>query len=99
MDEKNILQIIQEAFNSLLRSGMIPKQIIAIPETIVLGKDSEMDSISLITFFSELEDRFSLASGKEIFLMLNEIHEFNIEKSYLTVSVLVKYIEHFLNKQ
>jgi len=84
MENKIIFQTIQEAFNSLYRSGMIPKQIIATSETIVLGKGSEMDSISLITFISELEDRFSLASGKEIFLMLNEIHEFNIEKSVVS---------------
>jgi len=97
MNKQRIQQIIQDSFDSLHNSAMIPDKIVIGDDTVIIGRDSVLDSISFITLFSELEDRLSEETGKEIFLVLGEIHEFNQDKNVLTVSVLSNYIMNLLD--
>ena len=92
MEEKIIYEIFQQATDSLAGSGMIPQKVSMDEATVLLGKGSVFDSVALITFFSEVEERLSVKTGSEIILMLNDIHEFNAGKQQLTAGVLAKFI-------
>jgi acyl carrier protein len=92
MNKSEIFNIIQEAFDALHTAEMLDEKVIVKPETVLLGNNSVLDSISFITLFSEIEDRLSEASDNEIYLILSEIHDFNPEEISLNVSVLSDYI-------
>ena len=92
MDKQIIHKAIQDSFDSLYNSEMISEKVEVTDDTVIIGRASVLDSIAFITLFSELEDRLSEASGKEIFLVLGDIHEFNSDKSSLGVNVLTDYI-------
>ena len=70
MNKEKILELIQNSFDSLYNSEMISEKISVTDNTIIIGKGSILDSISFITLFSELEERLSVESDNEIFLVL-----------------------------
>ncbi len=93
MNKQEIKQIIQDSFDGLFNSGMIPEKINITDDTIIIGKGSLLDSISFITLFSDIEDRLSEETGQELFLVLGDIHEFNEDKHVLTIRILSDYIQ------
>lgn len=93
MDKKIIQQVIQESFDSLWNSEMIPEKILVSDDTLIIGKGSVLDSIAFITLFSDIEDRLSEQTGSEIFLVLGDIHEYNESRNALNVRTLLDYIE------
>jgi len=92
MDKQIIQQVIQESFDSLWNSEMIPEKILVSDDTVIIGKGSVLDSIAFITLFSDIEDRLSEQTGTEIFLVLGDIHEYNESKNALNVRTLLDYI-------
>lgn len=93
MDKKNALQLMQESFDSMQRSGMFEEAIIVNSDTIILGSGSTLDSLGFVTFISDMEERVSNESGQEIYLILTEVHEFNSEEAFLSAGTLAQYIE------
>ena len=85
--------MISDCIESLVRSGTIEAQKKVTAHTVILGRDSNLDSLGFITLVTELEDRLEKAVGREIYLVLDEIDEFNIDNPSLTVAVLSQYIE------
>jgi len=61
-------------------------------QTIVLGNGSVLDSISFITFITDIEDKLQEVTGKELYLVLNEINNFNVDNPNLTVGGLATYL-------
>ncbi|MEK7084328.1 MAG: hypothetical protein AAB932_03785, partial [Patescibacteria group bacterium] len=57
-----------------------------------LGVGSPVDSIGFVTFVTELEERLIEETNKDLYLVLNEINEFNIDKPHLTADVLKDYL-------
>lgn len=92
MKKEDVLNLIQESFDSLFDADMIKDRVEVSDNTVLLGSGSPLDSISFITLFSEIEDRISDLSGAEFYLVLSEIHEFNADDNVLNVSVLIDFI-------
>jgi hypothetical protein len=57
-----------------------------------LGIGSPLDSIGFVAFVTELEERIIEETKKDVYLVLNEINEFNINKPQLTVDALAQYL-------
>jgi hypothetical protein len=91
------LQLIQESFDSLHKSGMTTEEIKVNNDTCILGEDSPLDSIGFVTLFSEIEDRLYQTINVDIYLVLDEISEFDINSPYLSAEVIAKYIVNKAN--
>jgi acyl carrier protein len=97
MNEILVRELIQESFDSLLESGMIEQHVEASDETVLIGARSAFDSVAFVTLFMDLEDRIRIKANKEIFLILTDIHDFNVGNTALTVRVIIDYIMKALN--
>ncbi len=86
------LQLIQDSLNSLHRSGLIEQDIAVHSETVLLGTGSPLDSIAFVTFVTDLEDRLSQEMGSDLFLVLNEVSDFNVNNPNLSADTLARYI-------
>ena len=92
MTETRALQLIQEALDSLQRIGLLPQAVVVQADLVVLGAGSPLDSIGFVTFITEMEDRLSRETGRELYLIIKDIHAFNTETPYLTAGTLARYI-------
>jgi len=93
MNVKQALQLMQDSFDSMQRSGMIEEKIKVTPDTIILGTGSSLDSLGFVTFISDLEERVSAETGTEHYLILTEIHETNADQAFLSAEGLAVYVE------
>ncbi len=84
--------LIVDCIESLVRSESIEPIENLSKDTIVLGVGSVMDSISFITFITEVEDRIQMETDDDYYLVLNEIDAFNINNPHLGLGVLAAYI-------
>lgn len=89
---ENAYKLIIECIDSLVRSGSLDPITEVSKETVILGGGSVMDSIGFVTFITEVEDRIQSDTGKEFYLVLNEIDAFNINNPNLTIGILSQYI-------
>jgi len=87
------LDLIQESLESLQSAGIIAEHIEISPDTVILGSGSELDSLGFVTFISDLEERLCEATNEDIYLVLDEIGDFNINNPYLSAGTIAKYIE------
>lgn len=85
-------KLIIDCIESLVRSGSLDPIESISKETVILGSGSVMDSIGFVTFITEVEDRIQLETGKDFYLVLNEIDAFNINNPNLTIGVFSEYI-------
>ena len=96
LQRNEILTIVQEVFKGLEESGVITGKVELNENTVLLGGGAVLNSIGFVTMFTDLEDRLGERTGKEIYLLLDEIHEFNQGNTFLTVGVLLSFIEKIL---
>ena len=92
MTKERAFQLIAEAFKTLKETGMLEEDVTLNSETILLGTESPLDSIGFVTFVTELEERIIEETKKDIYLVLDEISEINVDKPYLSVEALAQYI-------
>ena len=92
MSNQKYIHIIQEVFDGLYMGGMIDRKIIIDDDTVILGAGTVLDSVAFVTLFMDLEDRLSEELGRDVFLLIDEIHDFNPLDDCLTVKVLQDYI-------
>ena len=92
MTELRAFEIIQEALDSLQRIGLLAAPVTAAADTVLLGVGSPLDSIGFVTFITEMEDRLSREAGREMFLIIKDIHTFNADTPYLSAGTLARYI-------
>ncbi|MPN08572.1 hypothetical protein SDC9_155855 [bioreactor metagenome] len=93
MNDIQIRELIKESFDSLYEAGMIDNCVEACDNTVLIGNGSVFDSVAFVTLFMDLEDRIKDRTQKEIFLILTDIHDFNVGNSALNVRVLIDYIK------
>lgn len=87
------LHLIRDSLNSLQRVGLIEQEVIIQDDIVLLGSGSPLDSIAFVTFVTELEDRLNRETNQEeLFLVLQDIHEFNIDNSNLSASTFAHYL-------
>lgn len=94
MRKERALQLIAESFETLKETGMLEleEDVTLNSDTILLGTESPLDSIGFVTFVTELEERITKETQKDLYLVLDEINEFNIDKPQLSVDILAQYI-------
>ena len=93
VSREQALQLIQDSLSSLQRVGLIEKEVTVSEDTVLLGTGSALDSIAFVTFVTDLEERLDRESNQEIYIVLDEIHEFNAGNTSVPVGVLARYIE------
>jgi acyl carrier protein len=92
MLKEEVVELIQDSLNSLQRTGLIEQSIVVQDETVLLGTGSPLDSVAFVTLITDLEDRLTRETGQDIFLILGDIHDFNMSEFSLNVKVLAQYI-------
>lgn len=92
IDNESALQLMQETFDSMQRSGMLEDAVVVKFDTVILGSGSLLDSLGFVTFISELEERVSDTVDQEHYLILTDIQDFNAEKSFLSAGTLAQYV-------
>jgi hypothetical protein len=96
----NALELIQKSCDSLQRVGLLEKEITVQDGTVLLGSGSLLDSIAFVTFVTELEDRLNQAEDQDdLFLVLKDIHEDNVDDSSITAGVLARYLTRLTGTQ
>ncbi len=98
LSNEDVLKLIQESVESLVRSETIDGPIELNVDTVLMGADAVMNSIGFVTFVTDVEDRILEKTGTEYYLVLNEISEFSIDTPNLTVDVLAQYIVQLTNR-
>ncbi|SRR6266851_4410032 len=92
-------KLIKESLKSLQHTGLIKQEVTIDKDTVLLGTGSPLDSIAFVTLVADLEDRLNRETGQELSLVLNEIHEFNVNVPYLTAETLSKYVIKLTDKR
>jgi acyl carrier protein len=92
ISKEDSLQMIQESLTSLHRVGLLEENLVVCDQTVLLGSGSALDSIAFVTLITDLEDRMSRHSNRESYLVLEDVHEFNADKSCLSAETLARYI-------
>lgn len=98
MTYPDVMKIIQETFDSLSNSGMINEKITVDNNTVILGKNSPLDSITFITFITDLEDRLCNITGTDCYFVIDEIGSFDINNPYLSVEAIANYMVSLTSK-
>lgn len=93
ISEQRALELMQDSATGLRRAGMIDAELKVDRDTPLLGTGSQLDSMAFVTFVSDLEDRIGRETGEEVFIVLDEVHEFNADTPYLAASTLAGYIQ------
>jgi acyl carrier protein len=83
----------QQIFDSFLRSTIIAEKENVNQDTVILGLNSKLDSIGFVTFITELEERVSIENKNDIYLIMDDIHEFNKDNKILSAKILADYIQ------
>lgn len=91
-------ELICDSLKSLQRSSVIPDSMDVAAKAVILGIGSELDSLGFVSFISDLEERLSDATGEEIYLILNDIHEFNGDNPCLDIDTLTRFIVNLTQK-
>ena len=92
-------KLVQDSLSSLRRSGLIEQDVTIDKETVLLGTGSPLDSVAFVTLVADLEERLNRETGQELSLVLNEIHEFNVNVPCLTAETLSKYMIKLTDKK
>jgi len=92
------LQIIRDAIADLRSSGVLETDVDVQPDTVLFGTRSPLDSLSFVSLMSDIEERLSRQTGREVFLLFDEIHEFNPDKSSLNVATLSAFMDRLLSR-
>lgn len=92
IQEQRVLDLLQESFDSLHRTGLVKDPIRVDGDTVLLGGGSTVDSIAFVTLVADFEDRLDRENGTPIYIVLSEIHDFNPAKSSLSAGTLARYI-------
>jgi len=92
-------KLIEDSLSSLQRTGLMKQDVTIDKDLVLLGTGSPLDSLAFVTLVADLEDRLNRETGQELSLVLNEIHEFNVNVPYLTAQTLSKYVINLTEKK
>ena len=96
---KNIIKkIVIESLKKLQKEKVILKNQKISNSSVLLGDNSILDSIGLVTFLTNCEENFQKKLKKNFTIKMNEIHNLNQGKQFLKVDDFVKAIEKLLTK-
>lgn len=96
MKREEIIKMVKEVFAGMEESGVLSEHIDLDESMVLIGPDAILDSIAFVTLFTDLEDRLSEVAGEDVYLLIDEVHAFNPEDTFLTLHVLVDYVDKML---
>lgn len=96
MDRAAIMDMINDVFAGMEEGGVLTEHINVDEDMVLIGPDAVLDSIAFVTLFTDLEDRLSDIVGEDVYLLIDEVHAFNPEDTFLTLGVLVNYVDKLL---
>lgn len=94
LTREDVITTMRESIEGLLRSGIIEHSFSMDEATVVFGVGSPLDSIGFVTFITDLEERLSTSTGKEIVISLLDMDDFNENEPFLTVKRLANFLTH-----
>lgn len=97
MSEEDGLAMIQQTLDGLHRSGLMKDRVLVQSSTVLLGTGSPLDSLAFVTFVADLEDQLNRETGKELSVVLTEVHEFNEGVTYLNAETMARYLVQLTN--
>jgi acyl carrier protein len=92
MTKELALNMIAESLKEMKESGMVWKDINVDSETILLGKESPLDSVGFMAFLTALEEKIMAEIKRDLYLALDNVSEFNINSPRMSVNDLATYI-------
>jgi hypothetical protein len=78
--------------DDLFNSEMIVERVIVISSTPLFGNHSPLDSMAFVSFVTDVEERVSQISGKDIFIVLSDLEELFPDSPVLTVDMFADYL-------
>jgi hypothetical protein len=99
MNKEKALIIMQESLYGMQRSGLIKGKVVVDESTVLLGSDLILDSLGFVTFISDIEERITIETGQDYFIVLSDIHAEGDNEVTLTTGVLALYIEKLTEDQ
>jgi hypothetical protein len=99
MKREDVITTMQDSLAGLLRSGIIETSFTIAEDTVVFGIGSPLDSIGFVTFITDLEERVSNSTGKDIVISLMDMDDFNENEPFLTVKRLADFLTHLANAE
>ena len=99
MNKEKALIIMQESLYGMQRSGLIKGEVVVDESTVLLGSDLILDSLGFVTFISDIEERITIETGQDYFIVLSDIHAEGDNEVTLTTGVLARYIEKLTEDQ
>lgn len=92
MKKDHAYQLINESYDTVKKMGLGNVNAVLSGESILLGIGSPLDSIGFVTFLTDLEERIINETKRDLYLVLNDIVAFNINKPQLSADALAQYI-------
>jgi acyl carrier protein len=92
LSRERIMQLMQESLGHIQSIGLLEDTVVIDGETLLLGRGSVLDSLNLVAFISDIEERLNAETHRDLFLVLNDIHAFNADDPHLSVDTLVQHI-------
>lgn len=92
MTEQRALELIAASLGRIENNDKLTPEAVNSGSFVLLGAGSPLDSIEFVTFVTDLEERISTEANKDLYLVVNEIDEFNINQPNLSVAALAKHI-------
>ena len=92
LDKITTILIMQNCMNDLFNSGMINEEVLVESSTPLFGNGSSLDSMAFVSFITDVEERISQVSSKEIFVVLSDIEELFPDAPSLTVDMFADYL-------
>ena len=88
----SVVALIQKSLDALYEASMFDTQVLVVDETPLFGGDSNIDSMCFVALITDVEDRLSQLTGKDIFVVLSDIEEMYPDAPILTAGMLSNYL-------
>jgi acyl carrier protein len=95
MIRADALQVIDRSAANLRNAGVIDEGVVIDTNTVLFGSRAAFDSLGFVALISEIEEQLSRTLNRDVYLLVDEIHQFGGEgRTYLSAGALADYIEH-----
>lgn len=93
MKKERALQLMIEVFDGLDKDEFLNESIIMDSDTLLLGRTSPLDSIGLVAFITELEERLiQETDNNDIYLAIDNIENYDSDNPAISAGMMAQYI-------
>jgi hypothetical protein len=98
MNKTEALSLISAVIADLEKEDLLDGPVAFSDNLPLLGPNSPLDSLSFISFLTELEDRITSLKKQETYIVLNDISEFDVNSNRLTAIQLASHLTKLMGK-